>query len=342
MSRINLFFLEPDGWMAGGKQFTYQLAMGFRLAGREPKIYRIGKRPGYKAFAHGVTAEIVTLEQAVKLQGPKIITAYDWKEQSENIVALCNLGAVPVVNAVNELGDEFVAYANTLPQAVVTIRKTLNEIAHAKGLHNAVYIPHPYTPRRVMPPEFKASRNQHAISLCRIVSVKNIEMLVEANELLRNVDVGKAIRMTGQVHRPYIFFTLGKKAPTWKDWHDGEPEHYKPGSAVTKALQARYVVDLTVFKRDSEGMQDKGGTQYVFFEAWNAGSILIVHRDWLTPGGELVENVNCLAISTAQELAELLLKDTPEHRRTALQSGGIKVLLEHQASKIIPQYEALI
>ena len=59
----------------------------------------------------------------------------------------------------------------------------------------------------------------------------------------------------------------------------------------------KFNIDMTLIKGDG------GGTQYTWLEAWDAGCIPIIHKEWLldTPD-DMREDYNCMVIETAKNL----------------------------------------
>jgi len=74
----------------------------------------------------------------------------------------------------------------------------------------------------------------------------------------------------------------------------------KWGVSARKARRYALCVDLTYIPEDG------GGSQYSFMEAWDAGAVNVIHRDWLRYRGEMVDDANCLTVQNAQELADLV------------------------------------
>ena len=77
---------------------------------------------------------------------------------------------------------------------------------------------------------------------------------------------------------------------------------------------------------------DGGGTQYTFFETWNAGTGLIIHADWLRPDDEMRPGVNCIAVDGPAELASALLT-TPSD---AVLAGGARTMQTHAPQRVAP------
>lgn len=319
MQRLNLFFLLPASTQLGGcTSFTLHLHRAFKVLGFDPVLYRIGSHPTPRqtSFPYGLPMWTVPLERALieAQSAPSLIVYCFWRKCGVYAKQLMTLGVPMVLHDPAEFHDEELALMRSMAYRPLVIRK-----ANVLGLRQfgieATYAPHPYVPINPGVQEIR----YHGLSLARLDFRKRTHIICEANAALESE--GKAVHLFGEVNRMYEYHQLRKLHPNWKQWYHGEfPATV--GSAVHLFAQARYAVDLTQIRGDG------GGTQYTFFEAWDAGIPLILNRAWSTAGDDEVrDGDSCLMVQDAAELTRVL-RQPPSAFQQVVQ-GGARVLRQH-------------
>lgn len=310
MKRINLFYLSPNpygGWVT----YTYHLDQALKAAGVEDvRLYKIGKRIENftRNFGYGLQYRNVSLDYALTLEGPHLIVAAA-KKLHEATANLHINGAFLVVHDPTELKN----LPTLIEEKVIVIRQT--SLEHIPG---ATFIRHPY--KRRGPEEYKIIKYS-AISISRIDFDKHTDIILDANRLLE-----EQIIIRGFENRLYTRFKIVPKYPEWvQSVNQFDREAHM---AYDLLLPARYMVDMSIIKGDG------GGTQYTFLEAWDAGTIPIIHNDWIIQGHEMVPGVNCLAVGNAEELVEAVGGDG--------EVGYANHLLLHDPKFIGEQYVKLL
>jgi hypothetical protein len=137
-----------------------------------------------------------------------------------------------------------------------------------------------------------------AISISRIDFDKNIDIILNANKLIKNKE--NKIQIFGAENRIYVHHKLADLDfySYWKGkFEKSYPLSYQ-GKDILKG--ARYVIDLSTIKNDG------GGTQYTFLEAIYQDCVLILHREWVNKGELFKEGINCLAVNNEKELSDIL------------------------------------
>ena len=90
---------------------------------------------------------------------------------------------------------------------------------------------------------------------------------------------------------------------------------------------------------------DGGRTQYTFMEAWDAGTIVLLHSGWVLPDDDMVDEgmkQNCISIPNWETLASFLQKDLPPKEVDAIRDNGKEKLKQHDCIKIGQQYLEVI
>lgn len=199
------------------------------------------------------------------------------------------------------------------------------------GVYTAIeqYLPHPYFPKYLSqwidsPQSSLLTRRDRAASVAMVVKHKHPEIILEANRQITKL-LGTDefhIKFLGGEDRMFAKFTLSKRYPEY-EFTQRFSSKVHPASVCSKH---QIMVDLTVFGAGN------GGTQYTFMEAMDAGSVLVVHKDWLQDVGDMQEGVNCLAVATSTELAELVCTLRYKQQLTSLREG-YRVLLDQHGPK---------
>lgn len=286
---INLFYLSPNttgGWVT----FTYHLHQSLRRAGLKCRLLKVGGKTENKLreFGYDLQYRNVDLPDALitAQEYPTLIVAAakKYKEQTE---ALLRAGSKIVVHDPTEFKN---LPGNLEQERCVVIRKA--SLAH---LPKARFIRHPYV---LMPTDNLRSERQLAVSTCRIDFDKNTHILLDANRILR-----EKISIYGFENRLYTRFKICPRYPEWEQSKVAYPR--TPDAAFNILKRAKYAVDMSIIKGDG------GGTQYSFLEAWDAGAVPIIHKDWVMKGDDMIPGENCLAVSSGDELAALLGSYSP-------------------------------
>lgn len=189
------------------------------------------------------------------------------------------------------------------------------------------FIPHPYV--RYDVPALPGMPHRNAVNMSRLDFDKHTEIVAAANDILQP---DQRIELVGAENRMFTHHKLDPEYPGWRRAYSG-PYPREHGASVQMARTARWVVDLSVIKGDG------GGTQYTFLEAWDAGTPLIVHADWLRDDDPTMENGrNCLAVSTARQLASTIGHGWDGNAMFA-RNGQAQLDRDHAPDVVGPQYE---
>lgn len=326
MKRINIFFLVPTVRLCGVTTYTGHLVHALKQMGYDPVLFKVGKTETSALFPGGETIHTVTLQAALALArtDSSLISYCFWPKAGQYAQPLLRAGVPLVVHDPAEFKDEPLEFMRAYGIKPIVIRKT-NATGLAKLGVESTYIPHPYTPAVLPRPPWL--KEMHGISLARVDGRKRTETIVAANKML---PTELAVRIYGNIVRVYEYHVLRKKHPEWRQWYGGQfPSHW--GAAVQLAIKARFSVDMTGL------VGDGGGTQYTFFESWNAGIPLILSREWLAHDGECKEGENCLAAGSAEELAALLRTEPRQH--AGIVAGGRGIMAAHAPEQVVPIYE---
>ena len=282
---VDLFYLSPNpygGWVT----YTAHLITALEKVGISPTLYKIRDRSEKtkRDFGYGIKYQNISLEDALQLKNKKLIVAAakNFKEQTET---LYNQGAALVVHDPTELKN--------LPDLkhgrIIVIRKI-----GLSYLPNATFIRHPYE-RKNLPP---VEKYRKAVSVSRIDFDKHTEVLLDANRLLPD---HLKIGIYGFENRIYTRFKIVPHYPEWEQSKVAYPRHTNAAYAILQG--AEFMVDMSIIKGDG------GGTQYTTLEAWDAGCVPIIQKQWIMPDDDMRDKINCLTVNSAEELAELLQTD---------------------------------
>lgn len=303
--RINLFFMYRQ-FGGGTTAFTAHLYRALELAGYEPHILRPKERSEerQRTFAKydGVLYRNVSVKEALKLakKHPSVLTApcnSKYLEFDPNIIEkLIKVGMRVVVHDPNEL--EIYDHHDYVKKGKrpICIRPTMK-----KFYPKALEIPHPYVRRYGgdSPPPLHATREWLAMSVARVTFVKRTEIIMAANRLL---EPNQRVVLRGAENRLYTRHKLRKLFPEYEQGHTGFPMVWH--ASAEECARAQYAVDMTWFPHDG------GGSQYSFMEAWDAGTVNIIHKDWLRYKekwpAEMIDGENCIAVESAEGLANVL------------------------------------
>jgi hypothetical protein len=289
----NLVYLA-DARYGGWRTFTAHLAKstGATIVKVVDKQESIGKDFGY-----GCQYTNMVGENVCKLPN-LIITAVD--REHRDMLRHFPDGTRIVIHDPNELKD------NVLKQLtrfrVITIRTTVQDLLLQNHGISSEFIPHPFVEYEKAASD---SLSHECVSVCRLASDKNIPMILDTNSQLQLSDnADQCVHMFG--HEEGYFNTssqIKKRQDLYDTFYEGKFENttMQPCSNGESILQnAKFVIDLSVIK------QDGGGTQYTFLEAIHEDCVLVLHKDWVSQGDTFRHGVNCLAVSSADELAAVL------------------------------------
>ena len=324
---ISLIYLSS--WPIGGStSFTVHLYQALKLTGADVQIIKIGKRSEKKdrpLSKYGLTYRRLTLDDLLARKTTMLITAALSKNgeiDHDMINTLLKNGARSMVFDANELK---VYNDRSLLVRPIAIRESNRRYAP-----DAVVLHSPYLRRRFDDKHFDHGTRKHAVSIARTSFTKNSHMILEAN---RKVPPELAVDLRGQLHRSFMF-RFKKDYPELMTHKMGFPATLD--GAVDICSQYLAMVDLTVFE------QDGGASQYSFMEAMDAGAICIVHRGWLSfdpANATLREGVNCLAVESADELAQTLIGlQEGRYDITSLVRGGYEFIKQYDAALLGEQY----
>lgn len=324
--QINVFFLVPSTQLGGCTSFTVHLLLALKQAGFAPTLLKIGKAGMQPAsFPYGIPAWSVSLEEAVQLAQthPSMIAYCFWAKCGDYAKPLIHLGVPMVVHDPAEFHDDELTLMRERHYSPLVIRKANVAGLAAFGI-KARYTPHPFVPH-ALPATVKI---YHGLCLARVDFRKRTHTIIEANKVLEASR--KDIHLYGEMNRIYEFHQLRKLHPDWRRWYHGEfPD--KLGQAARMFARARIAVDLTHIKGDG------GGTQYTFFEAWNAGTPLVLNRAWTTgPDDEVRDGDSCVMVDTAEELVTTMQR--PLDAFGGVVEGGRRLVAAHSPEQVVPTY----
>ena len=296
-----------------------------RITGRSEKTQRdMGNYVPYRNMCE---------EDVFEIEEPILITALD-KHHRELAMKLLEQGAYIVIHDPTELRNpEFREFID--PKQVIVIRKSM-----LKHMPEATYIPHPYMAlNRTDPLDFEEwdDRPLNAISISRLDFDKNSHWLFEAN---RKLPLNKQIVIRGSENRMYTKTRIVPKYPEYVQDSDRLEEDraiFKLDfrGAIDLCKTARYMTDFSVIKGDG------GGTQYTFLEAIDAGTICLLHKNWIRRNDSMEdkgENQNCLSFSNWKLVANFLEGKMQQHISIFIRSNSVKLLIKHDAVRIAAIY----
>lgn len=308
MAKINLFYLSPNttgGWVT----YTAHLMDALKAAGHMPFLKKIGNKTETKErdFGYGKRYQnlspIDAYNRAKKGEACLIIAAAkNFKEHTEQLL---RLGAHIVIHDPTEFNN--VDQSAIEADRCVVIRKV--GLEHVPG---ATFIRHPYTR------QFKDAKpkNIRAVATSRIDFDKNTTIILDANRALKAAKQ-EPVRIYGFENRLYTKFKVVPNYPEWEQSKCAYPR--EKDAAFNLLLGAKYLVDMSVIKKDG------GGTQYTTLEAWDAGACPVIHSHWIRKGDDMIvsgSQTNCAEAGDGQELAAFLSGAWTEKQRMAAVAAG--------------------
>lgn len=323
MSRINLFYLSPNttgGWVT----FTSNLIEALHAAGVETKLYKVGNRTELRGrpFGYDKTYQNLDGTDALNLciHEPCLIVAAA-KKFKDIADEMMSFGAKIVVHDPTELKN--LPPVEFMQDKAVVIRKT-----GLRMLSDATFIRHPYS-RQCVGENYVKSKL--CVSTSRIDFDKHTNMLLDANRALNSAGL-PPIEIRGFENRLYTKFKIMPEYPEWEQSVAAYPR--ERGAAIEILKSAAYAADMSVIKGDG------GGTQYTFLEAWDAGAVPIINREWVLPDDDMIPGFNCLAVESGWELADMLKTRAryEDGTRDELRDCGYESLKKHDPELIGQQY----
>jgi len=201
---------------------------------------------------------------------------------------------------------------------VITIRESVQEYLMNQFNITSQFMPHPFFSYKI--PKIEGLGHK-CVSIARIDFDKNTDMLLKANQLLENKS--NHIYLFGAENRLYVHHKL-KELNIQEYWKGKFPKNLSPvydGKSILK--DAKYMIDMSIIKGDG------GGTQYTFLEAIYHDCVLVLHNDWINKGELFTSGVNCIGVSTPEELAEFIKNDLPSTKYSEILMNSKKILENH-------------
>lgn len=201
---------------------------------------------------------------------------------------------------------------------VITIRESVQEYLVNTFNVQSQFMPHPFYPYEV--PECDGL-GYECVSISRIDFDKNTDILLKANQILK--DPKKHIYIFGAENRLYVHHKL-KELNFTAFWKGKFPKNLSPtyeGHSILK--DAKYMIDMSIIKGDG------GGTQYTFLEAIHQDCVLILHLDWINAGNTFQSGVNCIGVSSGEELAQVIENGLSEEEFNKILTNSKKILEKH-------------
>ena len=357
MSReISLFFMYRT-FGGGTTSYTVHLAKAMMEAGIKVHIYRVKERgeeshirrpfAKYKGIKYR-NIDAATALKKVK-QRPALMTApcnSKYLPFAPTIITdLMKEGMRVVIHDPNEfeIYDHLDGKKWKFKHQPFCIRPSMQ-----KFFPKANFIPHPYI-REYSAIEYAGEHKERphlAVSVARVTFVKRTEIILEANKILRENGYKKdQVVLRGAENRLYTRFKLQKLFPEFKQGGTGYPMVW--GASARECAKGVFALDFTWFPDDG------GGSQYSFMEAWDAGTINIIHKDWMRTPGEMSSHPtnrakgNCIAVSGASEAADwlMLYRQSRRWREDCLEiagNGELTLKRYHDPVKVAEQYWELL
>jgi glycosyltransferase involved in cell wall biosynthesis len=201
---------------------------------------------------------------------------------------------------------------------VITIRESVQEYLMNQFNVQSQFMPHPFFSYKI--PKIDGL-GYKCVSIARIDFDKNTDILLKANQLLENKS--DHIYLFGAENRLYVHHKL-KELNIQEYWKGKFPKNLSPVYEEKSILKdAKYMIDMSIIKGDG------GGTQYTFLEAIYHDCVLVLHNDWINKGELFQSGVNCIGVSTAEELAEFIKNDLSSSKYSEILMNSKKILENH-------------
>ncbi len=231
-------------------------------------IVKVARRTEKKGrnFGYGTTYHNKTIDDIMEEE--VIITALD-----KNFYSLLPYfyGNTIVIHDPTECKPQVLEHLHHYK--VITIRKEVSKLLEGHLIDNT-FLPHPY----IMFDEDKECKKTGAISLSRIDFDKNIDIILKANEQLK-----EPVEIYGFPNDLYVYHKL--RHLNYDKYYKGR--FPKDEQALIDLLKyKKYVVDMSSIHKDG------GGSQYTFLEAINSGCCLVLNKKWVEGKETLFEHRN--------------------------------------------------
>jgi len=201
---------------------------------------------------------------------------------------------------------------------VITIRESVQEYLMNQFNVKSLFMPHPFFSYKI--PKIDGL-GYKCVSIARIDFDKNTDLLLKANQLLENKS--DHIYLFGAENRLYVHHKL-KELNIQEYWKGKFPKNLSPVYEDKSILKdAKYMIDMSIIKGDG------GGTQYTFLEAIYHDCVLVLHSDWINKGELFTSGINCIGVSTAEELAEFIKNDLSSSKYSEILMNSKKILENH-------------
>jgi len=297
-TKIALFYARKE--VGGGStSFTVHLYRAMQMAGIEVTLYRFRaegskpRKPQDLAKYTDTLCHYITQREALAVvrDTTSLLVAPEHSKKVANGVDLKQLmkkGMRIVLHDPNEF-KTFDHLEKDLVIEPICIRPTMQRF-----FPSATFIHHPYVREFAGDQGGDLEFRKSAATIARLTFVKRPDILLNTNRLL---DTTNRVVFHGAENRMFTF-TRAKAYPEFKQGGYGLPMVW--GASARAIREYAMMPDMTYFPDDG------GGSQYTFMESWDAGAVVVVNRDWLRFEGEMVAGKNCLAISSADEMADLI------------------------------------
>ena len=329
MKQLPLFFLT-DVSHGGFVSYTAHLARSLKAAGVDARVYRRGKGGTFRKWSHGVMSATVPLEQmvgALRTAGAGVIVCGYWKSHAGELEALLSEGAAMVLHDPTEMSEPMMECIERHQTQVVVIRRSNVDNVTQRGVTNVNLVLHPYVGEAA---QHQGKRPRRAVTIGRIDFDKNQEIVAGAFDALP-VRVRMSCAMFGALNGICGHHHLDQVCPSWRGYWKGT--FPKTSTAPVRIAEtADYVVDMSAISGDG------GGTQYTFFEAWEAGAVLVVNSEWIRDGDEMKPGINCLSADGSGELAGIIARKRDAAEWLALNRGAGETMQQHAPRLIAPQF----
>lgn len=340
---VPIFFLS-DCLYGGWRIYTAHLMRALRAVNLEPRIYRMGNRnePGMRDFHYGERYQNVTRDTAYQMaeKYPSLVAAFDKNYVSE-MVGLHASGSYLMIHDEDEiiktLHSKHHVYSALESMDDHRIMTNRNNGIAKKG---AQVILHPfdvdgfvcqYTMAHNVK-DHRKGRLHRCISVARIDNDKRTEFLFDTNRLIKNEE--NKIQIRGYDGRVYGRKFLKLHYPEYKmSSYDFPKDSVYAGASLCNT--AEYSIDVSRITGEGAG----GGTQYTFLESMMCGVPVIIHSDWLRPGGEMVSGENCITMDSPENCAAFLQEQLNDKDYLRIVQGGYRTLVNHAPKKIGEQFK---
>lgn len=262
------------GWVT----FTAHMALKYQLA-----LFKLSKRTERKSRPFGY--DVSYTNTATFPSGRLLITAID--KHYYHLLDSVPSGSSLVLHDPTEIKPQLLTFLRTGTCKLFVIRKTMQDYLQTLGLPST-FLPHPFFAYPLPAPTTRTS----AVTISRIDYDKNLDIVLNANKSL-----AEPIALHGFPNQRYVHFKLAALDYA-KHYRGSFPKSFQALSAILQT--AKYVVDLSIIKNDGDG------TQYTTLEAIYHDCTLILHSKWVSPASEFKHGLNCITVSTPEELIEAL------------------------------------